>query len=40
VRCDSREDRGGELAFEGSGSGSGRVSARAMLHEFAPRSRT
>lgn len=35
-----RVERGGELGFEGSGSGSGRVSARAMLQEFAPRSRT
>ena len=35
-----RVERGGEFAFEGSGSGSGRVSAFAMLQEFAPRSRT
>lgn len=40
VRCANREDRGGEVSFEGSKSGSGSVSARAMLHELAPRSRT
>jgi len=40
VRCESRVERGGELVFEGSGSGSGRVSALAMLQEFAPKSRT
>lgn len=40
VRWEIRVERGGELSFEGSGSGSGRVSALAMLQEFAPRSRT
>jgi hypothetical protein len=40
VRCESLVERGGEVDFAGSGSGSGIVSARAMLHEFAPRSRT
>jgi len=40
VRCPSRVERGGELGLAGLISGSGRVRARAMLHEFAPRSRT
>jgi len=40
VRWDKRVERGGEVDFTGSGSGSGRMRARAMLHEFAPRSRT
>jgi hypothetical protein len=40
VRWAMREDSGGEVVFEGSGSGSGRVIARAILQEFAPRSRT
>jgi len=40
VRSEMREESGGDEVFKGSGSGSGRVSARAMLQEFAPRSRT
>jgi hypothetical protein len=40
VICPSRIERGGELGFAGLISRSGRVRARAILHEFAPRSRT
>ncbi len=40
VIFDTLEERGGELIFEASGSGSGRVRARAILQEFAPKSRT
>ncbi len=40
VMWETREDNGSDVVFEGSGSGSGRVRARAILQEFAPRSRT
>ena len=40
VRCDNRVERGGDEVFAGSISGSGSVRARAILHAFAPTSRT
>ena len=40
MRFEILEDRGGELVLAGLGSGSGKVRARAILQEFAPRSRT
>lgn len=40
VRCEIRVERGGDEVLLGSGSGLGRVRARAILQAFAPRSRT
>jgi len=40
VIWETREDNGSDVVREGSGSGSGRLRARAILQEFAPRSRT
>lgn len=40
VRCEMRVDNGGDSGFLGSGSGSGRVRALAILQALAPRSKT